>query len=67
MSKERIALIDAFKEKSEGLDQKYEARTHKSDWIMPYRLFRPASAGRVQRSFRLLSISTAAAARATTI
>jgi predicted peptidase len=46
MSKERIALIDAFKEKSEGLDQKYEARTHKSDWIMPYRLFRPASAGK---------------------
>jgi predicted peptidase len=40
-SPERVALIDAFKKQSEGLDQKYEARTFKSDWTMPYRLFRP--------------------------
>ena len=36
-----VALIDAFKKQSEGLEQKYEARTYKSDWTMPYRLFRP--------------------------
>jgi hypothetical protein len=41
MSAERLALIEAFKTKSEGLDKKFEARTHKSDWVMPYRLFRP--------------------------
>src|ERR1700683_3684527 len=40
-SPERVALIDAFKKQSEGLEQKYEARTYKSDWTMPYRLFRP--------------------------
>ena len=34
-------MIDAFKKQSEGLEQKYEARTYKSDWTMPYRLFRP--------------------------
>src|SRR5450755_2460911 len=42
-SPERVALIDAFKKQSEGLEQKYEARTYKSDWTMPYRLFRPDS------------------------
>src|SRR6202050_1864131 len=40
-SPERVALIDAFRKQSEGLEQKYEARTYKSDWTMPYRLFRP--------------------------
>jgi predicted peptidase len=40
-SPERVALIDTFKKQSEGLEQKYEARTYKSDWTMPYRLFRP--------------------------
>ena len=47
MSPERIALIEAFKKLSEGLDKKFEARTHKSDWAMPYRLFRPEAAGKV--------------------
>jgi predicted peptidase len=43
MSPERLARIDAFKKQSEGLQDKFEARTHKSDWDMPYRLFRPAT------------------------
>ena len=29
-SPERMALIDAFKRQSEGIDKKFEARTHKS-------------------------------------
>ena len=40
-SAERLALIDAFLKRSEGLQNKFEAREHKSDWMMPYRLFRP--------------------------
>ena len=47
MSPERIALIEAFKKQSEGLEKKFEPRTHKSDWEMPYRLFRPQAAGNV--------------------
>src|ERR1044072_6437573 len=48
MSPERLALIDAFKQQSAGLEKKFEARTHKSDWVMPYRLFRPeAAAGKL--------------------
>jgi predicted peptidase len=46
LSTERFALIDAFKIQSEGLEQKFEARTYKSDWVMPYRLFRPETSGR---------------------
>jgi predicted peptidase len=46
-SPERMALIDAFKKHSEGLEAKFEARTHKSDWVMPYRLFRPAATGKL--------------------
>lgn len=46
-STERIALIDAFKKTSEGIESKFEARTHKSDWVMPYRLFRPDAVGRL--------------------
>ena len=46
-SKERLALIDAFKQASAGMDSKFEARTHKSDWEMPYRLFRPARSGKL--------------------
>ena len=45
-SPERLALIDAFRTKSEGIDDKFESRTHKSDWTMPYRLFRPNASGR---------------------
>ena len=43
-SPERLAIIDGFKKDSEGLQDKYEARTHKADFTMPYRLFRPAAA-----------------------
>lgn len=46
MSTERIALITAFREKAAGLANKFESRTHKSTWVMPYRLFRPAEAGK---------------------
>jgi predicted peptidase len=45
-SPERTALIAEFRKKSEGLEQKFESRTHKSDWVMPYRLFRPEGAGK---------------------
>jgi predicted peptidase len=47
MSPERLALIEAFRKQSEGLEKKFEARTHKSDWQMPYRLFRPGTGGKV--------------------
>jgi len=47
MSPERKALIDAFREKSKGIDQLFVARSHKSDWVMPYRLFRPNAPGRL--------------------
>ncbi len=43
-SPERTALIDDFKKRSEGLQDKFEARSHKS---MPYRLFRPAASGKL--------------------
>jgi len=47
LSPERLALIEAFKKESEGLEKRYEARTYKSDWTMPYRLFRPATSKKV--------------------
>ncbi len=47
MSPERLARIEAFKKQSEGLEKKFEARTHKGDWVMPFRLFRPEAAGKV--------------------
>jgi predicted peptidase len=46
-SPERTALIEAFNQQSGGLQDKFEARTHKSDWTMPYRLFRPAAKGKL--------------------
>jgi predicted peptidase len=46
-SPERLALVEMFKRQSEGLQDKFEARTHKSDWEMPYRLFQPQTSGRV--------------------
>jgi predicted peptidase len=46
-SPERLALIEIFKKQSEGLEKKFEARTHKSDWTMPYRLFRPEASGKL--------------------
>lgn len=47
MSPQRLALIEAFKKKSEGLETKYEACIYKSDWTMPYRLFRPETSGKL--------------------
>lgn len=44
-SPERMALIEAFRRDSEGVDKQFEARSHTSDWVMPYRLFRPRSSG----------------------
>jgi len=46
-SPERLALIESFKTRSEGIPEKFEARVHKSDWEMPYRLFRPAAVGKL--------------------
>ena len=46
-SPERTALIDAFRARSDGIADKFEARTHKSDRTMPYRLFRPNAPGRL--------------------
>jgi predicted peptidase len=46
-SPERIAHIEAFKKQSDGLETKFEARSHKSDWVMPYRLFRPQDDGKL--------------------
>jgi len=47
LSPERIALLDAFRKQSEGLDKKFEPRSYKSDWVMPYRLFRPKATGKL--------------------
>ncbi len=44
LSAERLALIETFKKESEGLEKKFEARSYKRDWEMPYRLFRPEAA-----------------------
>ncbi len=40
-SAERAALIESFRARSDGLDRRFEFRTHASDWTMPYRLFQP--------------------------
>lgn len=45
MSPERRALIDGFQAKAVGVDKSFEAREHRSDWVMPYRLFRPKAVG----------------------
>jgi len=47
MSEERLALIEEFKKKSEGLQEKYEARASKGEWAMPYRLFHPSASGKL--------------------
>lgn len=46
-SPERLALIEAFKQKSQGLEEKFEARVYKSSFKMPYRLFRPSASGKL--------------------
>ena len=45
MSPERTALISAFRQRADGVDKEFEARTHKGDWTMPYRLFVPRRQG----------------------
>src|SRR5262249_2708320 len=47
MSPERQSLIDAFKKASAGIDPKFDARTHKSGWTMPFRFFRPEATGKL--------------------
>ncbi len=47
MSPARLALVEEFRKQSAGLEKKFEARTHMSDWAMPYRLFRPATTAKV--------------------
>jgi predicted peptidase len=42
MSPHRTALIEAFRRNTAGLEGRFERRTHKSSWTMPYRLFRPS-------------------------
>src|ERR1700683_997213 len=46
-SAQRMALIEVFKQQSEGLQDKFEARTYKGHWEMHYRLFRPATTRKV--------------------
>jgi predicted peptidase len=46
-SPERLELIEDFRKRSEGLDRLLEKRTHKSDWTVPYRLFRPEAKGKL--------------------
>jgi len=46
-SPERTALIEAFKKQSDGLQNKYEARSYKGEFTMPYRLFRPEASGKL--------------------
>ena len=49
-SPERMALIDAFRQQSDGIEKRFEARAHKSDLAMPYRLFRPEAAGKLEEA-----------------
>jgi acetyl esterase/lipase len=45
MSRKRMVLIDAFTKQSEGVQNRFEARTLNRDRAMPYRLFRPQASG----------------------
>lgn len=45
-SPERTALIGAFRSKAAGLDERFEKRSHRGSWTMPYRLFRPSETGK---------------------
>jgi predicted peptidase len=46
-SAERMALIEAFRRDSVGVEERFEKRTHGGAWAMPYRLFRPAGTGKL--------------------
>ena len=50
-------------QKSEGLERRFESRTYKRSWEMPYRLFRPTESGRAS----LILFCTVAADRAPTM
>jgi predicted peptidase len=47
MSQRRLALIEDFKKQSERLQDKFGAFTHRSDWVMPYRLYKPRATGKL--------------------
>lgn len=47
LSAERLSRIEEFRRRSEGLDRQFDARQHKSDWVMPCRLFRPKEGGKL--------------------
>lgn len=42
-SAERMALVESFRAKAAGIDERFEKRAHTGSWKMPYRLFRPAT------------------------
>lgn len=44
-SRERLALIDAFKKNADGIEKQFEPRTYEGDRTMPYRLFRSTATG----------------------
>jgi predicted peptidase len=46
-SPERMALIAEFRKRSDGLQDKFEARSYKGDWTMPYRLYRLSASGKL--------------------
>jgi predicted peptidase len=46
-SPQRMTLIESFQKQSEGLQNKFEARTFRGEWAMPYRLFRPQASGKL--------------------
>lgn len=46
-SPKRLALIDSFKQRSAAVADKFERRSYKGAFEMPYRLFRPAAAGKL--------------------
>jgi predicted peptidase len=47
LSAERLSRIEEFRRRSEGLEKQFTARRHKSDWVMPYRLFQPHAGGKL--------------------
>ena len=42
-----MALVDAFRREAVGVEERFEKRAHRGAWAMPYRLFRPASTGKL--------------------
>lgn len=46
-SAERLSRIEEFRRRADGVDRPFDARRHESDWVMPYRLFRPHAGGKL--------------------